>query len=156
MENKETKKVSKLEKIKEIKKIKQERKRKIITISAISMVAIILIALISIFTLDATQKTFGGKIASIHPIFTTDNETVSKVASIFSQDKEITEEEATTKALDRFNEMGEENLSKDNLEVLKILRSGEYYYYISSPDNSLEIRISDGKIVRENSVLVEE
>ncbi len=136
MENKETKKDIKLDKIKKIKKVKSKRK---IIISTISVIVVILIALIIISTLDATQKTFGGKIASI-----------------FSIEKEITEEKAIKEALNRFNEMGEENLTEDNLEVIKILRKGEYYYYISSPDNSLEIRISDGKIVRENSVLVDE
>lgn len=139
MENKETKKENKIDRIKEIKNIKKAKTKKIITISSILLVVIILISLITIFILDTTQKTFGGKIASI-----------------FSIDTEITEENAVTKAIDRFDEMGEENLTEENLEVLKILRKGEYYYYISSPNNSLEIRISDGKIVRENSVLVEE
>lgn len=139
MENKGTKKVSKLEKIKEIKKIKQEQKRKIITISAISVTGIIIITLVTIFAVNIGKKISNGSISAV-----------------FSIDKEITEEKAVDKALKRFEKMGEENLTKENLEVLKILRSGEYYYYISSPDNSLEIRISDGKIVRENSVLVEE
>ena len=139
MENKETKKVSKLEKIKEIKKIEQERKRKIITISAISVASIIVITLVTIFAIN-----IGRKISD------------EGISAVFSMDKEISEEKAVDKALKRFEKMGEENLSEDNLEVLKILRNGEYYYYISSPDNSLEIRISDGKIVRENSVLVEE
>ena len=139
MENRGTKKVSNLEKIKEIKKIKQEQKRKIITISAISVVGILVITLVTIFAVN-----IGKKIA---------NEGIS---AVFSINKEITEEKAVEKALKRFEKMGEENLTKDNLEVLKILRNEEYYYYISSPDNSLEIRVSDGKIVRENSVLVEE
>ena len=136
MENKETKKDIKLDKIKEIKKVKTKRK---IIISTISVIVVIIIALIIISALDVTQKTFGGKIAAI-----------------FSIEKEITEEKAIKEALNRFDEMGEENLTEDNLEVIKILRKGEYYYYISSPDNSLEIRISDGKVVRENSVLVDE
>lgn len=78
------------------------------------------------------------------------------IISALDATQEITEEKAIKEALNRFNDMGEENLTEDNLEVIKILRKGEYYYYISSPDNSLEIRISDGKIVRENSVLVDE
>lgn len=130
MENKEIKKDIKLDKIKEIKKIKSKRK---IIILTISIIAVILIALIIILALNATQKT-----------------------SIFSTEKEITEEKAIKEALNRFDEMGEENLTEDNLEVIKILRKGEYYYYISSPDNSLEIRISDGKIIRENSALIDE
>ncbi len=135
MEDKDVK-TKKLNKINEIRKIKS---KKIIIISIISVIIIAFIALICVYALDATRNTFGGKISSI-----------------FEQDKDITEEKAVTKALDRFTEMGEENLITNDLEVLKINRKGEYYYYISSPQNSLEIRISDGKIVRENSVLVEE
>ena len=135
MEKKETK----LDKIKEIKNIKKARTKKIITISAISVAGIIVITLVTIFAVNIGQKISNGGISAV-----------------FSMDKEISEEKAVDKALKRFEKMGEENLSEDNLEVLKILRNGEYYYYISSPDNSLEIRTSDGKIVRENSVLVEE
>ena len=54
----------------------------------------------------------------------------------------------------KFNELGE-NVEENNLEVLKIQRKGELYYYISSKDNTLEIRIKDNKITRVNSVPVE-
>lgn len=120
--------------------IKVEKKtKKIIIISVSSIIAILIIALISIIVLDKTQRIFDGK-----------------VASIFLSDEEIPEEKAVKKALDRFKEMGEENLKENELEILKIMRSGEYYYYVSSPNNSLEIHISDGKIIRENSVIVGE
>ena len=55
----------------------------------------------------------------------------------------------------RFKELGEK-VNEDNLEVLKINRKGEYYYYISSKENTLEVRISDNKITRVNSVIVDE
>ena len=135
MEEKNVKE-KKLSKIKEIRKIKS---KKIIIISIVSVILIAIIVFVCVYGLDATKNTFGGKISSI-----------------FKQDKDITEEKAVTKALNRFTEMGEANLTSNDLEVLKINRKGEYYYYISSPQNSLEIRISDGKIVRENSILVDE
>lgn len=125
-------------KIDKIKQIKNLKNKKIIIISTIAVLAIILISGITVCVLDVTNQTFGGKIANM-----------------FQSNNEISEEKATDKAIKRFKEMGEKNIKKDELEVLKILRKGEYYYYISSPENSMEIRITDGKIVRENSVLVE-
>lgn len=54
----------------------------------------------------------------------------------------------------KFKDLGE-NAKKNDLEVLKIQRKGELYYYISSKENTVEVRISDNKITRVNSVPVE-
>ena len=47
-------------------------------------------------------------------------------------------------------------VKKEDLQVKKIQRSGEEYYYISSANNTMEIQISSGKITRINSATVEE
>ena len=54
----------------------------------------------------------------------------------------------------KFEELGEKVNEKD-LEILKIERKGEFYYYISSKENTVEVRISDNKITRVNSVVVD-
>ena len=68
---------------------------------------------------------------------------------------DIQRKKAINVAKKRFKELGEK-VNEDNLEVLKINRKGEYYYYISSKENTLEVRISDNKITRVNSVIVDE
>ena len=67
---------------------------------------------------------------------------------------DIQRKKAINVAKKRFKELGEK-VNEDNLEVLKINRKGEYYYYISSKENTLEVRISDNKITRVNSVIVD-
>ena len=47
-------------------------------------------------------------------------------------------------------------LKKEDLKVIKIQREGEEYYYITSVENSLEIKIKGGKISRINAAPVEE
>ena len=125
-------------KIRKIKEIKKEKIGKKIIISIVSILFILIILAITIYFLDAKNNIFDGKIVSL-----------------ISFGEKTPEEKAVETAIKRFKELGETGLKQEDLEVLKILRKGDYYYYISSPNNSLEIRISDGKIVRENSVLVE-
>lgn len=68
---------------------------------------------------------------------------------------EITEEYAKQLAVGKFKELNEEVKSKD-LEILRIDRDGEEYYYINSSQNSLEIRVLSGEITRVNSVPVQQ
>lgn len=129
---------------KETKKMQNlETKNKEQKVSVITFLIILLIVFVvwiaTIYILDKTKNVFDGKIVSLVNL------------------KEKTPEEKVVEtAIKRFKELGETGLKQEDLEVLKILRKGDYYYYISSPNNSLEIRISDGKIVRENSILVEQ
>lgn len=59
-------------------------------------------------------------------------------------------------AASKFRELGENNVSENSLNVMKLQRQGEEYYYVSSDNNSVEIKISSGKITRVNSIPVEE
>ena len=68
--------------------------------------------------------------------------------------KKKKKEKAVKVAQKKFKELGEK-AKKEELEVLKIKRKGEYYYYISAKDNTVEIRITDNKITRVNSIPVE-
>ena len=79
-----------------------------------------------------------------------------KVDVVQSEKKEITEDDARTLAKKQFKKLGEKSVKKEDLQVKKIQRSGEEYYYISSANNTMEIQISSGKITRINSATVEE
>lgn len=129
---------SKIAKENKIKKIKKDKVGKKIIVVFIILFIFIILAF-TLYILDATNNIFEGKIISL-----------------VSLKEKTPEEKAVETAMKRFKELGENGLKEEELEVLKILRKGVYYYYISSQNNSLEIRISDGKIVRENSILVEE
>ncbi len=67
----------------------------------------------------------------------------------------ITQERAIEIAIEKFKELGESQLLNTEVEVIKIQRQGVEYYYISSPENTIEVKIEDGKITRLNSVLVD-
>ena len=77
-----------------------------------------------------------------------------KTTEIRKDDEDKQKKKAINVAIKKFEELGEK-VNKDNLEVLKIERKGEFYYYISSKENTVEIRISDNKITRVNSVVVD-
>lgn len=68
----------------------------------------------------------------------------------------ISMEEARTKAVEVFEELGEKNIKSETFEILKTSRDGVEYFYISSKENTVEIIINGGKINRINSVYVDE
>ena len=78
------------------------------------------------------------------------------ISSGIKQEEEITEEKAKELAIKQFKKLGENGLSKDKIKTIKIDRDGEEYYYISSLNNTLEIKIHGGKITRINSASVTE
>lgn len=85
-----------------------------------------------------------------------DNSKTSNVKTevIKNDAKDITEEKARKLAKKQFKKLGE-NVKENELKVEKIQRKGEYYFYITSKKNTLEIKIDSGKITRINSVAVE-
>lgn len=81
-------------------------------------------------------------------------EEINKTEVVKSSNSEISEEKAKKVAIKQFKKLGEKGLKTNQLTVQKISRSGEFYYYVVSPNNNLEIKISDGQITRINTVLV--
>lgn len=79
---------------------------------------------------------------------------VKVVASSIKEDEEITEEKAKKMAVKQFKRLGEK-VKEEELNLTPIRRSGERYYYITSEENTLEIKILGGKITRINSKIVE-
>lgn len=86
---------------------------------------------------------------------TTTEKSNTKTEIIKTGEKEITEENARKLAKKQFKKLGEKNIKEKELNVEKIQRKGEEYYYITSEKNTLEIKIDSGKITRVNSVAVE-
>ena len=86
---------------------------------------------------------------------TTTEKSNTKTEIIKTEEKEITEENARKLAKKQFKKLGEKNIKENELNVEKIQRKGEDYYYITSEKNTLEIKIDSGKITRVNSVAVE-
>lgn len=78
----------------------------------------------------------------------------SQTSEIRNKNDDEQKKKALKVARKKFEELGEKVNEKD-LEILKIERKGEFYYYISSKENTVEVRISDNKITRVNSVVVD-
>lgn len=78
----------------------------------------------------------------------------SQTSEIHNKNDDEQKKKALKVARKKFEELGEKVNEKD-LEILKIERKGEFYYYISSKENTVEVRISDNKITRVNSVMVD-
>lgn len=81
---------------------------------------------------------------------------ITVVSSKTKENEEITEEEAKELAIKQFKKIGEKNLEKDKSNIIKIDRNGEEYYYVTSAENTAEIKIKGGQITRINSASVTE
>lgn len=77
------------------------------------------------------------------------------VSTYVKEGEKISEEKARKAAVKQFKRIGEDVKAED-LTIMVILRDGNEYYYITSSQNSLEIKIEGGKIERINTVPVEE
>lgn len=71
------------------------------------------------------------------------------------EEENITEENARKAAAKQFKKLGEK-VKEADLNVTKIKRKEEEYYYITSAENTLEIKIKGGEITRINSAVVDE
>ncbi len=100
----------------------------------------------ALLALDKYKNVFDGKVINLIS-FKKDNDSDSKEYS--------DEEKAVRVARDKFKELGE-NVDNTELEVLKITRKGNYYYFISSKENTVEISADTFEVKRINSVPVEE
>ena len=78
-----------------------------------------------------------------------------KVVENGNSANEISEQEARKLAVKQFKELDEKWIKEKDLEVLEFSRANEYYYYISSKENTVEIKKDGGKITRINSVPVQ-
>lgn len=115
-------------------------KKKINWYNILSFICIILI-IVSIYIIIKPEK----KISSSG---------IEIIQTGIKDGEEISEEDAKKVAVKQFKILGEKTKT-ENIKVEKIRREKEEYYYITSAENSLEIRINGGIIERINSVLIE-
>lgn len=126
-------------------KINRKLKR-VFNLYNIAILVCIIVILISLYIFFVPEK-----------VATEDETKQSKTEEVVQtkEDKGISENKARKLAVKQLKKLGEE-VKEDELEVIEIQRSGTRYYYITSKENALEIRIENGKIERINSELVEE
>ena len=129
--------------MKELKrKLKRKLKRTITPYNiAITICLIVLITSLCIILKPETKKTPSG---------------ITIVSSKTKENEEITEEQVKELAIKQFKKIGEKNLEKDKINIIKIDRNGEEYYYVTSAENTAEIKIKGGQITRINSASVTE
>ena len=125
-----------------MKKLKRKLKRALTPYHiATTICLIVLITSLCIVLKPETKKTPSG---------------ITVVSSKTKENEEITEEEAKELAITQFKKIGEKNLEKDKINIIKIDRNGEEYYYVTSAENTAEIKIKGGQITRINSASVTE
>lgn len=125
-----------------MKELKRKLKRTITPYNiAITICLIVLITSLCIILKPETKKTPSG---------------ITIVSSKTKENEEITEEQAKELAIKQFKKIGEKNLEKDKINIIKIDRNGEEYYYVTSAENTAEIKIKGGQITRINSASVTE
>ena len=108
---------------------------------ATTICLIVLITSLCIILKPETKKTASG---------------ITIVSSKTKENEEITEEQAKELAIKQFKKIGEKNLEKNKINIIKIDRNGEEYYYVTSAENTAEIKIKSGQITRINSASVTE
>lgn len=125
-------------------------------LSIIGLVLIIIISLCVIFR-DNIGNVANSIVSNIKEMDSSSEEKelngVKVVASSIKENEEITEEKAKKMAVKQFKRLGE-NIKADQLNLTPIRRSGERYFYITSEENTLEIRVLGGEITRINSNIV--
>lgn len=125
-----------------MKELKRKLKRTITPYNiAITICLIVLITSLCIILKPETKKTPSG---------------ITIVSSKTKENEEITEEQAKELAIKQFKKIGEKSLEKDKINIIKIDRNGEEYYYVTSAENTAEIKIKGGQITRINSASVTE
>lgn len=125
-----------------MKELKRKLKRTITPYNiAITICLIVLITSLCIILKPETKKTPSG---------------ITIVSSKTKENEEITEEQVKELAIKQFKKIGEKNLEKDKINIIKIDRNGEEYYYVTSAENTAEIKIKGGQITRINSASVTE
>lgn len=125
-----------------MKELKRKLKRTITPYNiAITICLIVLITSLCIILKPETKKTPSG---------------ITIVSSKTKENEEITEEQVKELAIKQFKKIGEKNLEKDKINIIKIDRNGEEYYYVTSAENTAEIKIKGGQITKINSASVTE
>lgn len=145
-------------------KVKRKRKHKqAISPYNIAVAVCIIIIIVALYSLispkdNKSKKEVATQNNQTQIRETEENKERTPIEVVETKTKEgetISEKDALKLAVKQFKNLDEKGISEKNLQIVKILRANEEYYYISSPENTLEIKLTGGKITRINSVLVE-
>ena len=136
------KNAEKEESIKEkIAKIKKIKAKKGIRNAGIVIIAIIIIFIL-VLILDKSQNTFNGQVLKIVGI--TEQKTEEAKEKQESKEEKKQKEKAVKVAQEKFKELGEK-VKKEELEVLKIKRKGEYYYKSKQRTSRIIYTLANGR-----------
>ena len=129
-------------------KLRLERKlRRIFSIYNILILLCIVISLVSLYLFfkpDLNFFSFKYKVV----------DGVKIVETNVKENEVITEKQARKTGVKQFKQLGE-NIKEDDLNIKKIQRKGEEYFYVVSPKNTMEIKLVGGKITRLNTVPID-
>ena len=129
-------------------KLRLKRKlRRIFSIYNILILLCIVISLVSLYLFFKPDLNF----------FSLKYKVVDGVKIVETNVKEnevITEKQARKTGVKQFKQLGE-NIKEDDLNIKKIQRKGEEYFYVVSPKNTMEIKLVGGKITRLNTVPID-
>jgi hypothetical protein len=107
-------------------------------IPIIAIAIVIIVALIIVFIPKNDKNTVDG----------------IKIVQIEKEEAlDTTKKQAVDATIEQFKRLGE-NVQESDLKIDIIERNGESFYLIKSPQNSIQIQINTGKIVRINSVSI--
>ena len=119
-----------------------EEKKEIFNVYNFSILGCCIIILVSLYIL-------------FQPVKMVTPSGITVVQTNVKETEDIAEDEAKKVAVEQFKEL-KENVKKEEVNIQKIQREGEEYYYITSQQNSLEIKIKGGTITRINAMPVKE
>ena len=122
---------------------KEDVLKKLISPFSIAIIACVLLVGVAIYMFLTTEKKRTPSGIEIATIEVNENEDISK-------------DNAIKLAIEQFKILGEKNLKAEDLEVLEIIKQKEDYYFISSKQNTVEIKKLGGMVTMINSATVTE
>lgn len=131
----------------------EEKKRVFNMYSVIVLICIILIiiAIVTIFCKKEKSADINENDQGI-----VENVEENEEKNIILKTGDANERAAKIIAIEKFKELGEDNLKNEDLKLSNITKDGEAYYYIASEKNSMEMHVESGRITKINNKLVKE
>lgn len=122
--------------------------KRIFSLYNLAIVACIVVIVVSLFIIFKPNIKFSFNFGNTNKVVTPSGITV--IQANVEDGEEISEKDAKKVASKQFKELGEK-VKADDLKCIKIERDEDEYYYITSSQNSVEIKIIGGKVTRINA-----
>ena len=124
------------------KKLKEKRIKRVFNLYNLGILKCIVIITICLFIIFKPKKKM-----------TVDG--IEIVQTDVKEGETLDENDAKKIAVKQFKKLGESDVKESDINVKRIVRKEDEYYFITSKLNTMEIRIKDGEIVRINSAYVQ-